>query len=163
MVDVITRVCPHCDTETPDRVCPNDGTATLMRNPPAVDLTKVAVGKVIAHRYALDRELGRGGFGAVFGARHTGTGQQVAVKVLSSVGDPSAIKRFFREARVTAALKSRHTIRVFDFGQDDDGLTYLAMELLTGQTVHEWLQSRSKTGTALSESEAVEVGIAVCK
>ena len=164
MTEQAQRFCPQCDAETAGLLCPHDGSTTLMRNPPHFDIDREAqIGLVVANRYRLSRELGRGGFGAVFGAQHTGTGQQVAIKLLSSQGDASQQKRFFREAQVTAALKSKHTIRVIDFGQDDQGLSYLVMELLTGRTVDAWVRERDAKGHALSEREAVEVGIAVCK
>ena len=164
MTERAPRFCPQCDAETVELLCSADGSTTLMRHPPDFDLDRDAkIGLVVANRYRLAKELGRGGFGAVFSAQHTGTGQQVAIKLLSAQGDMSQQKRFFREARVTASLKSRHTIRVMDFGQDDLGLSYLAMELLTGRTVDAWLNERTASGQALTESEAVGVGIAVCK
>ncbi|MBM4345558.1 MAG: serine/threonine protein kinase, partial [Deltaproteobacteria bacterium] len=157
------RFCPQCDAETAERVCPADGTATLMRDAPTPNLSVLQPGYILNHRYRLERELGRGGFGAVFAARHTGTGQQMAVKVLFSAGDRTSLKRFFREARVTAQLKSKHTIRVFDFGQDDNGLAYLAMELLQGQPLNDELKDRLRDNRAFSEKEAIDIGVAVCK
>ncbi|MBI5607751.1 MAG: protein kinase, partial [Deltaproteobacteria bacterium] len=164
MTTNLTRFCPQCDATTTARLCPHDGTVTLMSEPPAVDVDKVAVpGAIIDHRYQLVRLLGKGGFGAVFAAKHTGTGHEVALKILHATDDLAMLKRFFREARVTAALRSRHTIRVIDFGQDDQGVTYLAMELLKGRTVDAWLSQRLRAGEVLSEAEAIEIAIAVCK
>lgn len=158
------RFCPQCEAKTTERLCPADGIVTLMQHPPTFDLDKDAkVGLVVDRRYRLDRELGRGGFGAVFAARHTGTGAEVAIKLLSAQGELQQQRRFFREARVTAAMKSRHTIRVIDFGQDDQGLSYLAMELLKGRTVDAWLEERNQQHQALSEAEAIDVAMAVCK
>ena len=144
-------------------MCLADGTATLLCNAPPPNLDVLKPGYILNHRYQLEKELGRGGFGAVFAARHTGTGQKVAVKVLFSAGDRNSLKRFFREARVTAQLKSKHTIRVYDFGQDDSGMAYLAMELLTGQPLIDVLNDRLRQGRVFSEREAIDVAVAVCK
>lgn len=157
------RFCPQCDAEMTERVCPNDGTATLVVDAPQANLDVLKPGYILNHRYLLERELGRGGFGAVYAAKHTGTGQSVAVKVLFSAGDRNSLRRFFREARVTAQLKSKHTIRVYDFGQDDLGMAYLAMELLHGQPLIDDLKDRLRGGSAFSESEAIDVAVAVCK
>ena len=159
----ITRFCPHCDAEMAERVCAADGTATLLLESLSSDLAVLKPGYVLNHRYRLEKELGRGGFGAVYAAKHTGTGQTMAVKVLFSAGDRRSLKRFFREARVTAQLKSKHTIKVFDFGQDDNGMAYLAMELLQGQPLNEVLNDRLRDGRTFSEKETIDVAVAVCK
>ncbi len=155
------RYCPLCGAETDSRVCAADGTATLRRGAPPSDPSRIKIGDVIADRYRIEGELGRGGFGAVFRARHTGTGQEVGLKVLVSGADDTVKQRFFREARMTAQLRHPNTIRVFDFGQSDDGTLFIAMEMLRGCTVAEELEKRQRDGGAFSEQEAVEIGIAV--
>ena len=108
----------------------------MLRDAPPSNAGRVKPGTLVGDRYHVITEIGRGGFGAVFRARHTGTGQEVGLKVLTAGGgDDTPVRRFFREARVTSALRHPNTIRVFDFGQEDDGLVYLAMELLRGRSV----------------------------
>jgi serine/threonine-protein kinase len=123
------------------------------------------VGSVLAGRYLIQRVIGRGGYGSVYEARHTGTGQGVAIKTLASnlEAEELALRRFFQEARVTAGLKHPNTIRVFDFGQDESGLVYLAMELLSGMTLKQALKDRIKDDRVFSEKEAIEIGIAVTR
>ena len=88
-------------------------------------------------RYVLEALIGRGGMGEVWRARHVALDTRVAVKFLRGAAEPSerARRRFLTEARVTANLKTRHAVQVFDFGVTDDGLPYLVMELLEGETL----------------------------
>ena len=80
--------------------------------------------------YALERELARGGQGAVFVGRR-GAGPALAVKLLFD-RDPRAVRRFRQEAQVLARLEHPHLPRVVDLGEHD-GCPYLAMELIEGQ------------------------------
>src|SRR5688572_4604881 len=123
------------------------------------------LGDVIAERYQLEETIGQGGYGHVFRARHLGTGQDVAIKVLIPQGgdDAFSIKRFFLEARVTSGLKHANTIKVFDFGQEDSGIVFLAMELLAGCTLREELRTRRKEGRPFTEKEAIDVGVAISR
>ncbi|MCB9663227.1 MAG: serine/threonine protein kinase [Alphaproteobacteria bacterium] len=89
--------------------------------------------------WRLERRLGAGGMGEVWVARHRRLAQPVAVKLVrpgrltgSEASRADLLARFEREARVTAQLRSPHTIRVFDFGTTEDGVFYYAMELLDG-------------------------------
>jgi serine/threonine-protein kinase len=84
-------------------------------------------------RYRLKMRIGEGGMGEVWMAFDEALNRDVAVKILTArAGDTLALKRFEREARATTQLHDPHTIRVFDYGASDDGLHYLAMELLSG-------------------------------
>lgn len=95
------------------------------------------IGQTVDNRYAIVRLLGKGGMGAVYEARHTGTGRRVAVKVIlgqSLQEDQSA--RFHREARAIGAVESEHIAQVFDTGRDrETGAPYIAMEFLEGEDV----------------------------
>jgi len=100
---------------------------------------KPAMTRVIDGKYEIVRELGRGGMGVVFEAKHANTGRRVAVKEI--VGDASArdrvvVERFQREARATGAIESQHIAPVLDAGTDPTtGNPYLVMELLQGHDV----------------------------
>jgi len=90
-------------------------------------------------QYILEEKIGGGGMGEVWRARHRLLIRPAAVKiirrdVLSAMGgDPGLLmRRFEREARATAALKSPHTVQLYDFGTTDDGTLYYVMELLEG-------------------------------
>ena len=104
---------------------------------------RIEVGQVIAERYELARPLGRGSMGEVWLAHHRTLDEDVALKLLTrapapeEIEDPAtALARFRFEAQVAARLsrKTRHIVRVTDNGEED-GLPYLVMELLEGETL----------------------------
>jgi serine/threonine-protein kinase len=94
----------------------------------------ISQGSILAGKYRLDREIARGGMGAVWAARHLGLDKAVAVKLLSPAAPRAAQTRgcFEREARAAAGLDSRHIVRVEDSGADGS-TPYLVMELLQGE------------------------------
>ena len=160
------RQCPKCNTVTTAALCPNDGIATIVRTSVEANPTLVQIGDVVAGRYRVTKLIGRGGFGAVCAAEHTGTGQAVALKYLAL--DPNSteddvVKRFFQEARVTSSLRHPNTVRVFDFGQAENGALFMAMELLHGPTLDQHLRDLAAQGEVLTQAQAVDVGIAVLR
>jgi serine/threonine protein kinase len=90
--------------------------------------------------YELLERIGRGGMGEVWRARHRNLGREAAIKLIraDSLGAESddrarrTLRRFEKEARATATLRSPHTIELYDFGIADDNTFYYAMELLEG-------------------------------
>jgi serine/threonine-protein kinase len=96
------------------------------------------IGRTLDDRYAIVRLLGQGGMGAVYEARHTGTGRRVAVKIILGVGAQNVdhVARFEREARAVGAVESDYIAQVFDTGRDrETGAPYIAMEFLEGEDV----------------------------
>ncbi len=89
-------------------------------------------------RYRLLRRLGRGGMGEVWAAWHPSLRREVAVKVLR-IGlqdtDAETRMRFEREVDAMARLTHPNTVRILDYGVDEDGLPYYAMDLLQGRTL----------------------------
>ena len=162
--EAMTRVCLQCGQQTEGLYCPVEGMATIVANkrPSSGD---IAINTVFAGRYRVVGTLGRGGMGAVYDAQHTGTGQRVAIKTLliDPVQEPQAVKRFFLEAKITAGLQHPNTIRVFDFGQSDDGVFFLAMERLQGETLTDRLHGLAGQGTRMTEQEAATVACAVLR
>ncbi len=96
--------------------------------------------EIVAGKYRLERHLARGGMGAVWRARHLELDVNVALKFLRSdtVQDDRADARFRREAQAAAQLKSPHVVHIYDFGSHD-GNSYLAMELLEGVDLEQFL------------------------
>jgi serine/threonine protein kinase len=95
----------------------------------------VATQRILASKYCLLYELGRGGMGSVWLAEHLTLRSKVAVKLIDPrlAADAEIRRRFEREAMAAAALRSPHVVQVLDFGID--GSPYLVMELLTGETL----------------------------
>ena len=98
-------------------------------------------GRVISH-YRILKKLGRGGMGEVYRARDIRLNREVAIKTLSLDGgsQPDAISRFEQEARAACALNHPNIVTIYELGQVD-GTPYIAMELVTGETVRELLAS----------------------
>jgi serine/threonine-protein kinase len=92
------------------------------------------IGRTLDDRYLILRQIGQGGMGAVYEARHVGTNRRVAVKViLKEAMMAEQIARFQREARIVGAVESQHITQVFDTGVDRaTGCPYIAMEYLDG-------------------------------
>ncbi len=134
------RYCPTCERSFPERErCPEDDTVLVRLGAPTDQL----VGSVIDERYTIQRRIGAGGMGAVYGAVQHSVGREVAIKVVNPtlVGDPYIIKRFLREAKLTSRLSHPNAVAVLDFGQTPEGLFYLVMELISGRTLGQVLKA----------------------
>jgi serine/threonine-protein kinase len=151
--------CPTCQTRFEGEAvfCPLDGSPLV---PSSADGEDALVGRVLGGRYRLVERLGQGGMGTVYRALHTLMDKPVAIKVLRAElsSDAEAVARFHREARSASRLDHDHCIRVTDFGQSDDGLLFLVMELLDGESL----------GTALrrgpfAPTRAAAIGLAVAE
>ncbi|MBK9264440.1 MAG: serine/threonine protein kinase [Polyangiaceae bacterium] len=98
--------------------------------------------------YRIDRRLGEGGMGEVYAAFDETTETPVALKVLSSDAekDREAVGRFKREASALQAFKNHPgVVEVLDFDRTADGVVYLVMELLDGQTLAEWIRNQRES------------------
>ncbi len=95
--------------------------------------------------YPVLGELGRGGMGVVFLAEDPRLGRRVALKVMrpSLAANPAARRRFLREARAVAALTHDNVVPVFHAGEED-GLPYLLMPVLHGETLETRLQREGR-------------------
>ena len=106
--------------------------------------------------YELLEELGRGGMGAVYRARHLKTGQECALKTLHQGGDAEDQQRFRREADLAWQLEHPGIVRVLDVGSDGP-LRYLGLELLSGGS----LQTRLARQGPLPIAEVLRIGAAL--
>ena len=102
-------------------------------------------GVTIAGRYAIGKEIGRGGMGVVYLAQQDNLGREVVVKVLSRemVKDEDARKRFDREARGMSALQHPNLVTIYDYGTHDD-LSYIVMEYVDGESLDQMLMRRER-------------------
>ncbi len=93
---------------------------------------------IVAERYQLLSELGRGGFAAVYEAFDLRLCRTVAVKLLrGNKNDPQAPRRLAREARAAASINHPNVCSVMDVGTLDDGTPFLVMERLRGETLYD--------------------------
>jgi len=116
-------------------------------------------GLLFAERYEIEAIIGRGGMGAVYRARDLALGESIALKVLAQGSDAGVaeIMRFRQEVRLARKVTHPNVARVFDIGEHE-GLVYLTMELLAGDTLRQALRQRG----ALPPAEAARVARALC-
>ena len=95
------------------------------------------VGRTIAGKYAIELLVGQGAMGAVYKARQITLGTTLALKVLHRqlAGEPMFAARFLREAQAASRVDHPSSMRVVDFGEEPDGLLYIAMEYVDGKTL----------------------------
>lgn len=130
---------------TPSTDTPLAGTTPSPSSSPASKILKALMdnrperllGIELEGRYKIERQIGEGGMGVVYLARHSVIEKLVAVKVLRSevASSESVVKRFVQEARAASKIGHPNIIDVTDFGTTDEGLTYQVMEYLQGKTL----------------------------
>ena len=100
------------------------------------------VGKVIDGRYEIQQRVGEGGMGVVYKARQMSIDRVIALKMLNQQmqGDQTWVQRFYNEAKACSRLQHPNTIRMFDFGQTQDGRLFMTMEFLDGLSLRDALQ-----------------------
>lgn len=128
------KACPKCGAEYPDTttLCPSDGVALEKQ-------TDSLLGQTLAGKYRIDERLSEGGMGTVYRGTHVLMDKTVAVKVLrpSLAADEKIVARFSREARAASRISHPHALSVTDFGESENGVVFLVMEYLSGQTLKE--------------------------
>ncbi len=119
---------------------------------------------IIADRYQLGEQLGEGGMGTVWRAEHLTLKSPVVIKLLaeSIAKSPEALERFMREAQASAALRSMHVVQIFDYGVDN-GVPYIAMELLQGESMQDRLDRVGRIPAADAAKFMVHTARAMAK
>jgi serine/threonine protein kinase len=141
------RECPRCESCFEDEilVCPSDATNTKSTLPGNC---------LLSNRYLLERRLGRGAMGQVYLARDQNlVTRQVAVKTVrpdilndEDLQEGEAIARFEREARAAASIRHPNVVDVTDFGQSSEGVFFLVMEYVEGETLYQLLRREGTLG-----------------
>jgi eukaryotic-like serine/threonine-protein kinase len=160
--------CPKCQSDNTDtaRFCSNCATAlTSVGQPPVVTKTLespayvLTKGSIVAGKYRITEEIGRGGMGVVYEAEDTKLARKVAIKVLPEVftTDPERLARFEREARVLASLNHPNIAAIYGV-EEAEGKRFLVLELVEGEDLAERL-SRG----ALSPEETLEVCLQIAE
>jgi predicted Ser/Thr protein kinase len=104
------------------------------------------VGRTIAGRYRILSSLGEGAMGTVYLAEHLRIGRRDAIKVLRPdiTRDAEAVARFARGARNVSAIRHPNVCTIYDFSDTEDGLQYLAMEYVAGETLKDTLDREGR-------------------
>jgi len=119
--------------------------AKAQATPKAGEAPQLTTGERIGGRYEILATLGRGGMGAVFRARDTELGEEVALKTVrrDSIADRTVLDRFRSEIRLARKITHRNVVRTHDIGEYEGGY-FLTMELVEGITVRELIDTRGK-------------------
>jgi serine/threonine protein kinase len=135
------RECPRCERCYDDEVlvCPEEGNNTKHTLPG---------GTLLSDRYLLEKRLGRGAMGQVYLARDQNlVTRRVAVKTVrpdilsdEDMQEGEAIARFEREARTAASIRHPNVVDVTDFGKTKEGVFFLVMEYVQGETMYHLLR-----------------------
>jgi serine/threonine protein kinase len=136
------KICPQCKTsfgEQDFRACPFDGAELRDESHSAAD---PMIGRILDGRFRIVDIIGQGGMGAVYKAVHTQMDRVCAIKLLAPVTTDreGAIARFRREAKLTSRIDSPNAVTIYDFGEAEPGLLYLAMEYIEGESLAQALE-----------------------
>jgi serine/threonine protein kinase len=119
----------------------------------------LSVGQILDSRYEVLAPLAEGGMGAVYRARRTLLGDEVAIKIIrADHSGPEAIERFLRESRACAQLRHPNIVSIYDFNADDPQRPFLVMELLSGPSLDQILAARG----ALTLDDVRTIVPAIC-
>jgi tRNA A-37 threonylcarbamoyl transferase component Bud32 len=154
-------------------VNPADAEATLAAPPPAEAVTMpapptlapatAAAGPSRLAHYRVVKELGAGGMGVVYLAEDAKLERRVALKVMRPdlAAVPLHQQRFLREARAAAKIQCDHIVTIYHV-DEENGVPFLAMQLLAGESMESWLQrgQRATPGQAARLAREAALGLA---
>ena len=150
-----SAVCPKCNHSatgvSPGARCPtNHGYVLVDSAIQAKWPNDPMLGRILAGRYPILDILGSGGMGAVYLAIQEPVGREVALKVMhpTAAANADVNGRFIREARSIAKLTHDNVVALYDYGEAEDGILYLVMERLNGQTLRMHLQDKGRLSPA---------------
>jgi len=162
--------CPKCHSDNPDtsRFCGACAATLPPQDQPGPSLTKTiqtpagpaAPGALIAGKYRVLEELGRGGMGVVYKAEDIKLQRPVALKFLPHewVSDPDARERFIQEARAASSLDHPNICNIYEIGETDDGRMYVAMAYYEGESLREKIRR-----APLTTEEAVAIAMQIAQ
>ena len=154
--------CNSCGRESPNvggtRFCCFCG--ALLRGTPSADAW---IGKTVAGRFAIVRQLAEGGGGRVYVAAQAigSTKRPVALKMLlpEHASNPEMVERFLRECETVSLIEHANVVRIYDFGEAEAGVLYIAMELVPGASLAAVIQEEG----ALEPERVLHVFAQICR
>ncbi len=150
------KSCPECTATYPDdyAICPKDGA-------PLHETALWQIGTVVRGKYRIQARLGEGGMSTVYKAHHELLDELRALKVIKPelARDGEFMSRFKNEAIMARKLNHPNAVRVDDLDIAEDGLPFIAMELVVGDTLKTLVQRAG----ALPVSLVLDVATHVCE
>jgi serine/threonine protein kinase/Tfp pilus assembly protein PilF len=163
-------ICPKCLSENTDtsKFCNNCGLSFGAEEQPGFSATKtlqtpvqaISRGSLIAGKYRILEEIGRGGMGIVYKAEDIKLKRAVALKFLPHqwTSDVEARERFIHEARAASALDHPNICNIHEIEETEDGRMYIAMAFYEGESLREMIKRE-----ALKAGEAIDLAIQVAQ
>lgn len=150
------RICASCSAKYPDgeSTCAFDGSALI-------DVQQDGLADfVLNNRYKLDRDIGSGGWAAVYLAQDMKLNRCVAVKIVHAhiAAHPDQLARFEREGRLLCQINHPNVCSVYDYGALPDGRPFIVMEYVSGQS----LESLAEQPRPMSVRQVVDIVSKVC-
>ncbi|MCP4449001.1 MAG: serine/threonine protein kinase [Myxococcales bacterium] len=150
------RSCPQCSRLQADGMgyCPEDGSPLGASDP--------HLGQTLSGQFVLEKRIGQGGCGDVYRAHQLGVERQVAIKFLHSNASRQKefAARFAREARAAARLSHPNIVTVFQLGESEQGLPYIAMEWADASPIG---RGDKRLGHKEILQAAVQIASALCE
>ncbi len=121
----------------------------------------VDIGSLFAERYAVEKQLGRGGMGVVFRVHDREVDDIIALKILDvAAATPAMVDRFRREVRLARRVTHRNAARTFDLGEFE-GRRFLTMEFVDGESLHAFIRREPLSpGRAVDFARQITDGLA---
>ena len=137
--------CSNCgfEADAPFRFCPECGLQQVEQS------SDPLTGRTLGGRYRVLERIGEGSTGMVYRAEHISLKRPVAVKILHRdlQVNTETLSRFQREGMITSQFAHPNAIQIFDLDRDEDGLLFLAMELVEGSSLKALLQAEGALDT----------------
>src|SRR3954464_8386705 len=118
------------------------------------------IGEIFDRRFRIEARIAAGGFGAIYRATHIRSGQALALKILHAnlTHDAGVVARFRREGAALTRLRDPHTITAYELGEAPDGMLYIVMELLRGESLY----TRFRTTGPMPWRRVLHIAAGVC-
>mgnify|MGYP003707363507 CR=1 FL=1 len=156
--DGVILICPKCLTQYGDghSVCEHDNTPLKQL---IMDQVDALTGTTLDDRWLIQDKLGAGGMGVVYVAQQLNIERRVAIKTMNrgTESGQEFLERFLREANVASQVNHPHLVSIYDFGQTPEGVLYIVMEYLDGETLAERVRLER-----LTISQVLKIGIQLC-
>lgn len=143
---------PDPDRDEVTHVLGSQGQTATVPGDPGARAAASQIGRIIEGKYRLDAVIGAGGMGSVYRAHRLLIGDPVAIKLLhhEHVSEAEGSERFRNEAKAAARLKHPNAVSIYDFGVTNDGLIYLVMELVEGQSLRRVIKEQGPLRPAVA-------------